>query len=123
MKNKITILILTFFAINFSIAQSSTYYYYDNQKVYINIDREYLSINSNLNTVFLESYNTNYLNKTDFIENNNRNYLQTTDNNAQSRKSLKNYYSEMKVKNSIKDDLINYTNFVTTIRKSKIKSA
>jgi subtilisin family serine protease len=115
MKNKITILILTFFAINFSIAQSSTYYYYDNQKVYINIDREYLSINSNLNTVFLESYNTNYLNKTDFIENNNRNYLQTTDNNAQSRKSLKNYYSEMKVKNSIKDDLINYTNFVNNL--------
>ena len=101
MKNKIFILIFTFLFRLLGYAQSNYYYYYNNQKVYINIDREYISINSNLNNTFLESYNTSYQSKTEFVENNVRNYIQTNDNITLSRKSLKNYYSEIKVINSI----------------------
>ena len=115
MKNKIFLLIFTFLFRLLGYAQSNYYYYYNNQKVYINIDREYISINSNLNNTFLESYNTSYQSKTEFVENNVRNYIQTNDNITLSRKSLKNYYSEIKVINSIKDNLINYTNFVNTL--------
>lgn len=114
MKNKLYILLFTCLFSMFGYTQEN-YYYYDNQKVYINIDREYVSINSSINNTFLEAFNTSYQSKTEFVENNSRNYAQTNDVNTISRKYLKNYYSEMKVIPLIKDNLLNYTNFVNSL--------
>jgi subtilisin family serine protease len=114
MKNKLYISIFVFLFSLFGFAQSN-YYYYNNKKVYVNIDREYISINSILNNAFLETFNTNYLSKTEFVENNNRSNAQATDSYTLSRKTLKSYYSEIKVITSIKDNLLNYTNFVNSL--------
>lgn len=114
MKYKKHILIIICLFSIFGYTQNS-FYYYNNQKVYINIDREYISINSNLNNTFLESFSTSYQSKTEFVENNIRKYAQTNDNITLSRKSLKNYYSEVKVISSIKDNILNYTNFVNSL--------
>lgn len=95
MKLKTYIFAITFLIFKFGNLQSNYYYYYNNQKVYINLDKEYIAINSAINTNFLENYSTNYISKTDFFENNIRNYTTPKDSIAQSRVLLKNYYSEI----------------------------
>ena len=115
MKKNIYILAITFLIFQFGISQNNNYYYYNNQKVYINLDNEYISINSSVNTNFLDSYSTNFTSKTNFIESNCRPYTTPTNSNAQSRVSLKNYYSEIKVTNNIKNNPNNYTNFISSL--------
>jgi subtilisin family serine protease len=117
MKTKIYILTLFLTLPLLSFSQSN-YYYYDNQKVYINIDREYVSLNSISDFNFLTDYSANYISKTEFVENNDRSYVTPTDNNAQSRVNLKNYYSEIKVKNNVSNNILNYTNFINSLNQN-----
>ncbi|MDG2193898.1 MAG: hypothetical protein P8K77_03390 [Polaribacter sp.] len=107
-------LILSFVTVN---AQSN-YYYYENQKVYINIDREYVNLNSINNFNFLADYSANYISKTKFIENNDRSYVATINNEARSRVNLKNYYSEIRVKSFISNNILNYTNFINSLNQN-----
>ncbi|MDE0472005.1 MAG: S8 family serine peptidase [Ekhidna sp.] len=117
---KIKFYILAFLLLfGFSLmGQKKNYYYYNNQKIYINIDREFISINSASNLNFLNNYSTNYISKTEFIENKCRSYAIPTDKKAQNRVNLKNYYSEVKVKNTIKSSVSNYTNFINLLNKN-----
>ena len=47
---KIKYYISFLFLLTFIISNAqSNYYYYDNEKVYVNLDREFISINSNNN--------------------------------------------------------------------------
>lgn len=117
MKTKIYILTL-FLTFPLLLFSQSNYYYYDNQKVYINIDREYVSLNSISDFNFLTDYSANYISKTEFVENNVRSYVTPTDNNAQSRVNLKNYYSEIKVKNNVSNNILNYTNFINSLNQN-----
>ncbi|WP_309280873.1 S8 family serine peptidase [Fluviicola sp.] len=89
-------------------AQTDYYYYYDNQKIYIDLDREFIGVNSYVNNKFPGDYSSNYLSKTDFFENYCRSYVQT----KKDTNTLKNYYCEIQVVNSIKDDAFSYTNLI-----------
>jgi len=117
MKNRLYILIILVFVLQGAHAQS-VYYYYNNQKVYIENDTEYISVNSFTDDSFLDLYRSSFLSKTKFVENNSRNYVQTNDINILKRKNLKNYYSEIKVIDSIRNKLINYNSFVNTLNKN-----
>ena len=102
-----TILLL----INVSLVAQS-YYYYNNERVSLNVDTEFISVNSVNDLTFLDSYSDDILSKTEFNENKNRTYAISTDTNAQSRRNLKNYYSEIRVKKTIKNNLSDYNNFI-----------
>ncbi len=117
MKQNIYILVLVLFTLNFSNAQS-TYYYYNDQKVYINIDSEFISLNSYSNEIQLDKYNTFFTSKTDFVENNLRNYVQK-------KASLKNYYTEITVSENVKNNLSEYYNFIKNLNEysSTIKAS
>lgn len=117
MKTKIYILTLFLILPLLSFSQSN-YYYYDNQKVYINIDRDYVSLNSINNFDSLTDYSVSYISKTEFVENNNRSYVTSTDNDAQSTVNLKNYYSEIKVKDNVSNNILNYTNFINSLNQN-----
>ncbi len=93
-----------------SMQAQTHYYYYNNQKVFINLDREYLGINSTSQGDFLSNYSESYLSKSSTIENKESKYANPTDNNL-----IKNYYSEIQVKNQIKDNLTNYFGFINTL--------
>lgn len=118
MKLKIYIFAIAFLIFQFGNSQNNYYYYYNNQKIYINLDKEYIAINSSINTVFLENYSTNYISKTDFIESNVRSYTIPKDAIAQSRVALKNYYTEIKVTNTIKNNTQNYNNFISLLNQN-----
>ena len=81
------------------IAQN--YYYYNNERVNINVDTEFISVNSVNDLTFLDSYSNDILSKTEFNENKNRTYALSTDTSAQSRRNLKNYYSEIRTRSTI----------------------
>ena len=115
MRLKTYIFAIAFLIFQFGNSQSNYYYYYNNQKVYINLDKEYIAINSSVNTTFLENYSTNYISKTDFIESNVRSYTIPKDTIAQSRVALKNYYTEIKATNAIKNNIQNYDNFISVL--------
>ena len=117
MKTKIYILTLFLILPLISFSQSN-YYYYNNQKVHINIDREHVSLNSISNSNYLTNYSVNYISKTEFVENRDRTYVTPTDNSAQNRRNLKNYYSEIKVKNSVSNSILNYTNFINSLNQN-----
>jgi len=118
MKTKIYILSLFFLILPLVSFAQSNYYYYENQKVYINIDREYVSLNSINNFNFLADYSANYISKTEFVENNNRSYVTPINNEAQSRVNLKNYYSEIRVKSFISNNILNYTSFINSLNQN-----
>ena len=97
------------------IAQN--YYYYNNERVNINVDTEFISVNSVNDLTFLDSYSNDILSKTEFNENKNRTYALSTDTSAQSRRNLKNYYSEIRVKNTIRNNVSNYNNFIDLLER------
>lgn len=116
---KIKYYISFLFLLTFIISNAqSNYYYYDNEKVYVNLDREFISINSNNNLNFLNNYSASYISKTDFVENESRSYSTPTDTNSQNRINLNNYYSEIKVKSTIKNNILNYTNFINLLNQN-----
>lgn len=114
MKNTFYLFILVVLSFKFTNAQTA-YYYYNNEKVFINIDKEYIIVNSSVNLNFLQSYSADYNSKTDFVESRVRSYVTPKDSVAQSRVALKNYYSEIRVTNSVKNSTQNYNNFISAL--------
>ncbi len=114
MKLKIYLLVLMVLSFKLINAQTA-YYYYNNEKIFIDIDKEYVVVNASVNLNFLQSYAANYISKTDFVESKVRNYVTPKDSAALSRVSLKNYYSEIRVTNSVKNSVQNYNNFVNAL--------
>ena len=113
MKNKIYISILALFYGSLNVVGQSNYYYYKNQKVFLNLDREYVALNSNTAEDFLNIYSESYLTKSNLFENKVKNYINPNDNSL-----IKNFYSEIQVKNQIKDNIINYFNFINTLNEN-----
>lgn len=115
MKYKNQIFILIFLAFQLGSSQNNHYYYHNNQKIYIDIDQEYVALNASSNLPFLNNYAANYVSKTDFTQSNVRTYTIPKDSIAQSRVALKNYYSEIRVTNTIKNSTQNYNNFINSL--------
>jgi serine protease len=115
MLNKIFYFILSSFLLFQHVNAQSNYFYYNNKKVYLNIDTEYIAINSKINIDFFESYGTSIISRSEFVENHSRNYAYTENTNLLNRKSLKNYYCELKVSDAVKNNVVSYTTFINTL--------
>jgi len=111
---ELTLFILVVLSFKFTNAQTA-YYYYNNEKIYINTDKEYIVVNASVNLDFLQNYSANYILKTGFVESRVRSYVTPKDSVAQSRGALKNYYSEIRVTNSVKNSTQNYNSFVNAL--------
>lgn len=117
MKLKNYIFVFLFFAFQ-SLSAQTTYYYYYNQKKYIDIDREFVAVNAVTNQNFLQSYASSYSSKTDFYKSTVRTSVTPVDSLAISRVSLQNYYSELQLTAAIKNDTLNYQNFINTLHQN-----
>lgn len=117
MKLKHYILAFLFFVLQ-SLSAQTPYYYNNNDKIFISTDKEYIVVNSLVNSDFLQSYSTNYISKTDFLESEIRSFTNPQDSIAHSRVTLKNYYSEIRVTNAIKNNAPDYNNFVNALNQN-----
>ncbi len=117
MKLKNPLLVFLFFAFQ-SLSAQTAYYYYYNQKKYIDIDREFVAVNAVTNQNFLQSFASSYVHKTDFYKSNVRTSVTPVDSLAISRVSLQNYYSELQLTAAIKNDTLNYQNFINTLHQN-----
>ncbi|MDY0089583.1 MAG: S8 family serine peptidase [Flavobacteriaceae bacterium] len=117
MKLKNYIFVFLFFAFQ-SLSAQTTYYYYYNQKKYIDIDREFVAVNAVTNQNFLQSYASSYSSKTDFYKSTVRTSVTPVDSLAISRVSLQNYYLELQLTAAIKNDTLNYQNFINTLHQN-----
>lgn len=114
MKNKLYIGILFFLFGILSSYSQSTYFYYNKEKFYIDIDSKYVSINTDiLTTDYLN--NSNYIGKSLVVEDNVRKYLTLTDPQLSSRLNLKSYYYELELNTNISNDKINYLGYQNTL--------
>ncbi len=115
MKTRIYLILILIFLFAFFISNAQNYYYYNNQKVYLEMETEFVSVNGINNQNYLDNYSNNYISKTEFNELYVRSYMIPTDENARGRVNLKNYYCEIKVIDNIKNNSTKYTNFINEL--------
>ncbi len=112
MKNYIYLLILLGMS---QITRAQTYYYYFNEKIFIDIDRGRIAVNQSVKNNNFTAYSDKYESVSEVTEIRNRTYVTTTDPQAQARINLKNYYVELKTKSTIQSNSATYIGFVNTL--------
>lgn len=98
-----------------------TYYYYSNEKIYLNYDNDYLSINVSDTILLLNSFASDILSRSPFSKKNIRTYLTKPDSTPISSTNLKNYYAELELADHIKNNNQNYTTLINQLNlKAKV---
>ncbi len=111
MNNKIYLLLVFFFGVLGMNAQSD-YYYYNNEKVYVDIDTRFVSVNSSKGTTdHLKSASIAYLRVTPVVEDNARKYLTGTEPKA----NQKSYYYEIELTDDIGNNKANYSSYLNRL--------
>ena len=114
MEKKYILLFVLFGVFQIANAQS-TYYYYYNEKIFIDIDKDRVAVNQSIKNNNFAAYIDKYESVSEGIEIRNRTYVTTTDPQAQARINLKHYYVELKTKSTVQGNQATYMAFVNTL--------
>lgn len=98
----------------------SYYYYYKGEKIFLNIDRSALSINTtNSDSIFLDGF-ADYIDSTSkFVDFNIRGYLVPTDSAASSRNHLKNFHSKIELNDETRNNLTSYSELLQQLEEEE----
>jgi len=108
MNNKLYLLVVFFFGILGMNAQSD-YYYYNNEKIYIEVDTKFISINSSSGTTdYLKRASVEYFGISPIVEDNVIKYLNASGTKA----SQKSYYYEIELSEAISNDKDQYASYL-----------
>jgi hypothetical protein len=113
--NAILYLILVLIMLCTKLNAQTPYYYYNGNKIYLQLDYNNISVNAKNNSSFLNSYLSSYSSKNNFTENTTRKTVTTTDSITKIRKQLKNYYCELNLNTTVSSSIVNYNNFIAIL--------
>ena len=97
----------------YTMKGQSFYYYYNNQKIDVSLDKEYISVSSLTEKCFLESDSLNIKQRTQFSKNDNIRMLQSNLGNV----NTDIYYCEVQLKGATFNNASNYLNFIDKLNK------
>lgn len=106
----------TLLTIQSSFGQSDAYYYYQSEKVFLDIDRRYISLNLKSNDLgFLSNYTDYFDSRTELKTVIDRQHLIATDSVAESRANIVDFYLELTLSDLVRNNHNTYNTFLNSL--------